>query len=327
MTTTVSSRIGRLLALIPYLASNPGTKIADLEERFGLPSNTLLTELDRILLCGQPPYLPHDYIAVDLEGDRLSLRFAEHFRQPLRLTLSEATALLVATRSLPIAAGGPLSDAAEKLSQHLASALPTEDRKSFDLTGPRIQTPFSSDRNRRMQILHEAIEAQTNVMIEYYTAGRDEMTSRQVTPWALLESEGEWYLVGHCHQRNARRHFKTTRIRNVESAPGKSTFPDSPNDLSLEEGLTDWRGRLEENVTLRFGRTSARFVRDRLPAREQRPLPNGGVELTLAVKGFDWILPWLLPFVNDLEVVHPPQLGQALADSCRDVLSRYEDDS
>ena len=44
------------------------------------------------LLCGVPPYSPVDLVDLSIQGDRVSIRFAEPFGRPVRLTLPEAIA-------------------------------------------------------------------------------------------------------------------------------------------------------------------------------------------------------------------------------------------
>src|SRR5262245_66659951 len=71
-------------------------------------------------MIGVPPYSPGDYLDVDEDPDGgVTIRLAEHFTRPLRLTAAEGLALLAAGRALLAVPGsdasGPLATALDKL--------------------------------------------------------------------------------------------------------------------------------------------------------------------------------------------------------------------
>ncbi|MGH7162146.1 MAG: protein pafC, partial [Planctomycetota bacterium] len=108
------------LSLIPLLRQRPGITFREIGEHLGLSEQSASREIPRaLMLCGIPPYLPHDYITCYTEGDRVTLRFAEHFKRPARLTLGEAAALLLALRALPPARGSPEAPAVAGLMRKL----------------------------------------------------------------------------------------------------------------------------------------------------------------------------------------------------------------
>ena len=81
-------------------------------------------DLALVLMIGVPPYSPGDYLDVEEDDDqRVTIRLAEHFRRPLRLTAAEGLALLAAGRALLAVPGsdplGPLATALDKLEQAL----------------------------------------------------------------------------------------------------------------------------------------------------------------------------------------------------------------
>lgn len=58
----------------------------------------------------------------------------------------------------------------------------------------------------------EAIHRQSRIAFSYRTAdGRD--AERIISPWALIQQGGGWYVTGHDHEREQRRNFKLTRIQ------------------------------------------------------------------------------------------------------------------
>ena len=74
-------------------------------------------------MIGVPPYSPGDYLDVDDDGEFVTIRLADQFSRPLRLTPAEGLALLAAGRTLLAVPGsdpeGPLATALAKLERAL----------------------------------------------------------------------------------------------------------------------------------------------------------------------------------------------------------------
>ena len=100
-----ASRLARLLSLLPYLIRHQDIALSELVRRLGAPAEAIVDDLDHLLLCGVPPYGPGDYVGTVVEGDRISIRAADHFRRPIRWTHPEILALTIA---LSVDPGGPV---------------------------------------------------------------------------------------------------------------------------------------------------------------------------------------------------------------------------
>jgi proteasome accessory factor C len=69
------------------------------------------------------------------------------------------------------------------------------------------------DLSQRLVKLDTAISRRKTVTFEYHTMERDDVGARKVDPYQLLFQGGQFYLVGHSHERGAVRVFRLTRIR------------------------------------------------------------------------------------------------------------------
>jgi len=65
----------------------------------------------------------------------------------------------------------------------------------------------------RLAKVETAIFRQKTITFDYYTMERDELGARRVDPYHLLFQGGEFYLLGHAHERGAIRVFRLSRIR------------------------------------------------------------------------------------------------------------------
>ena len=96
----VTERLPRLLSLVPYLLARPGIPVADAAADFGITEKQLRRDLELLWMCGLPGYGPGDLIDLSFSGDTVTVTHDAGMRRPLRLTTAEATALLVALRTL-----------------------------------------------------------------------------------------------------------------------------------------------------------------------------------------------------------------------------------
>ncbi len=267
--------VQRILALVPWIVAHPGVRKSDIAARFDIDPDRLDADLDLMLMVGVPPYSPGDYIDVEIDADdRVTLRMAESFRRPLRLAPREGLAILAAGRALLAVRGsdveGPLATALGKL----AAAL---DLPDVPVT---ISAPDHLDEVRRAAADHEELE------IEYWSAGRDEVTTRRIEPLAALYAAGEWYLDAMCLRAGDMRLFRVDRIRSVR-ATGRNfdVADDDPSGRSADALYHPRPG--DPTVVLELS-DRARWVAERYPCVSVEELGGGRlrVELTVSEPAF-----------------------------------------
>ncbi|HEX5366656.1 MAG TPA: WYL domain-containing protein, partial [Acidimicrobiales bacterium] len=201
---SASDRVARLLAVIPWIAAHDGPTVDEVCQRFGLTRRKLLDDLEVLMFVGVPPYTPDALIDVTIDGDRVWLRFADVFARPLHLTPEQALALVAAgaaSQGLPGAdPEGPLASALAKL----AGVLGVE-------PGEAVSVTLGETRPAVLEALRSAAAGHRRVRIDYYSYGRDERTTREVDPWAVVAHGGAWYLEGWCHLARGERLFRVDR--------------------------------------------------------------------------------------------------------------------
>jgi predicted DNA-binding transcriptional regulator YafY len=74
----------------------------------------------------------------------------------------------------------------------------------------------------RLAKVETAIFRNKTILFDYYTMERDEVGSRRVDPYHLLFQGGQFYLLGHAHERKAIRVFRLSRIRGKVSYATKA---------------------------------------------------------------------------------------------------------
>jgi proteasome accessory factor C len=103
-------QVARLLTLVPYLHSHPQVRLDETARAVGSTPEQVVKDLGVLFMCGLPGGYPDDLIDVDIDalegpdGVRsdgvIRVSNADYLARPLRLTPTEATAIIVALRAL-----------------------------------------------------------------------------------------------------------------------------------------------------------------------------------------------------------------------------------
>jgi proteasome accessory factor C len=305
----VGPRLGRVLAIVPYVLAHPGVTLGELAERFEVSEAELDRDLSLLPLCGLPPYTADRLIDVWVVDGAVEIRLAEYFGRPLRLTPAEGLALLAAGRALLSVPGsdaeGPLATALDKLED----ALGTRGALAIDVGG--------SD---HVEELREAAAAHEQVEIEYYSFARDEMTTRTVDPWRVFHAFGSWYLAAWCHSAVAERLFRVDRVRAVHPTGHRFEPP-----AGLDEATADsvYRpGPDDLRVTLRLA-PAATWVVESYPHEGAERAPDGSWRVVLAVSESAWLERLLLALGPDATVEAPTAARDIAANAAERLLARY----
>ena len=311
------ARLQRVLALVPWILEHPGVTLAELAERFEVDEAELELDLELLPMCGLPPYTADRLIDVYLGDDgAVSIRLAEYFERPLRLTPAEGVALVAAGRAL---LGVPGSDQDGPLATALA--------KLEDAVGARGGLAVHVDTADHLDRLREAAERGDQLEIDYYSSARDEMTTRVVDPVRVFHALGAWYLAAWCHRAQGDRLFRVDRVRALRPTGQRvETHGRDP-----EQGPSDDDGELvyrpapdDLRVRLRL-EPEAAWVAESIPVEERIERARGRVDVVLAVSGRAFLERLLLSLGPAAEVLGPAEAKEIRATAARRVLARYED--
>lgn len=94
---------------------------------------------------------------------------------------------------------------------------------------------FDSEIAKRQQKIDDAVANRKTIRFEYHTFSSDKVEERQVDPYSMMYTHGEWYLVGYSHERDGIRMFKLRRIRGrIKYIDKKVHNFEAPADFSVE---------------------------------------------------------------------------------------------
>ncbi len=200
------SRLSRILALIPYVLRREGAEVAEVLERFGYTEAQLAKDLDTVFVCGLPGYGPGDLMEAYIDENEVIIDAADYFARAPRLTSTEMISLLAA--GMAIITSGQAPKALESAIAKLQKAIVPESAQalSIDIRGE----------SSLLGTLRQAGADQQVVRISYRSLSREEETVREVEPWTVFTTLGNWYVQGHCRLARGERVFRMDRIRDLE---------------------------------------------------------------------------------------------------------------
>jgi predicted DNA-binding transcriptional regulator YafY len=253
------------------------------------------------------------------------------------MTESEAEALSLS--GLPAAAAElGLATAVAAAQLKLRAALPPRLRGSAARVADRSHLDARSWYQRATETPHlgaiaTATWEQRRLRIRYERWAQPRVVDRTIEPYALVLKAGHWYVVARDD-----RGFRTYRITRVARAEVLAETFERTDGFDL---VTHWHRYVDEfderrqqgAATLRFSENALARLRD-LPesAMAQAVLAapagtgtgrDGWTEVTIPAEPADTLVPELLRFGADVEVVSPPALRDHMVDAVRTLHHLY----
>jgi predicted DNA-binding transcriptional regulator YafY len=179
----------------------------------------------------------------------------------------------------------------------------------------------SRDLSQRLSKIETAISRRKTIEFTYYTMERDETEKRKVDPFHLVFRGGQFYLIGHSHEREAVRVFRLSRIQGKVGYASKAEHDFTPpEDFNRRDygQRADWQlGEIRGSAKI--------FVRDRIAWLVERDFGEFG-ELRAAKKAdgapgkgsiyeTDYastreLIAWVLRWRQNAQVLAPDELRE-----------------
>jgi len=259
------------------------------------------------------------HLSVDKPADGLSeqenyslARGAFHLT-PIEFTDAELAALQTALSLLDgkFAYAEPLRLALQQIAWGRPSPLDTPAQRSIGLG--ITASAGGAELSSRLAKVDTAIHRRKRIEFEYFTMKTGQTQLRKVDPYLLLFEGGQFYLVGHSHERGAIREFRLSRIQGKVSYSTKAE-----HDFQRPEGF-DPR-EYANRIPWQLGdlvETADIWVSDRIAWQVERSFgaygqmvanEDGGRVYRTAYANSRLLLSWVLGFGEHARVLGPPEL-------------------
>jgi proteasome accessory factor C len=263
------------------------------------------------------------------EQENYSLR-PENFHLPaIAFTDAELASLQTALSLLDgeFAYAEPLRLALQQISWGRPSPLQAPDQGSIALgiTG----SAGGHDLSQRLAKVETAIFRNKTITFDYYTMQRDELGARKVDPYHLLFQGGQFYVLGHSHERGALRVFRLSRIRGKVAYASKAEHDfKRPADFDPRAyaNRADWQ----------FGddtRTADIWISDRIAWQVERNFgrfgtvtqaDDGAIVFHTPYANARQLVSWVLRLGEHARVLGPEELQAEVAERVELLAARHE---
>ncbi len=191
------------------------------------------------------------------------------------------------------------------------------------------------DLSQRLSKIETAISRRKTIEFTYYTMERDETEKRRVDPFHLVFRSGQFYLIGHAHERDAVRVFRLSRIQGKVGYASKAEHDFSPpEDFERRDygQRADWQlGEIRGTAKI--------FVRDRIswlierdfsdygelrPAKKADGAPGKGSVFETPYASPRELIAWVLRWRQNARVLAPEELREEADGRLGMLHSRHE---
>jgi proteasome accessory factor C len=312
----VSTRLVRLLNMVPYFQANPRITYDEAAADLGVSTKQLREDLNQLWMCGLPGYGPGDLIDFEFSGDTIEVTFSAGIDQPLRLTSPEATGLLVALRALVDVPGVVDPEAARSAIAKIESAAGTVAHGAAS-----AEPEPAPAENQVAAAVREAVRDARALDIEYYSASGDTLSSRTVDPIRVVLVGDYSYLEAWSRDAEGVRLFRFDRIVDARALDEPSAPPEPALQGPPDTSLFDADPSLP-SATLKVA-PSATWMLEYYPMRVVAELPDGYCEAAMTYASDDWMTRLVLGFGAEVTVLAPESLVERVREAAAGALRAY----
>ena len=186
------------------------------------------------------------------------------------------------------------------------------------------------DLSQRLSKIETAISRRKTIEFTYYTMERGETEKRRVDPYHLVFRGGQFYLIGHSHERDAVRVFRLSRIQGKVGYASKAEHDFSPPE---DFDRRDYGSRADWQLGETRG-TAKIFIRERIAwlierdfgaygglrnAKKSDGAPGKGRVFETSYASERELIAWVLRWRQNAQVLAPDDLREE-AEKRRDLL-------
>lgn len=203
-------RISRLTSILTQLQGKRLTTATELAKKYGVSVRTIYRDIRTLENSGVPVFTEEGKGYCLVEGYSLP---------PVTFSETEANALITAEQIIAQNKDTSLVDNYKNAIAKLKAILSSNTKDRVQILSERIQirnlTGKEQTSNYLMEI-QQAISNSTHLHIEYQSL-QEEMSSRDIEPFAIYSTQENWLLIAHCCVKNDFRAFRLDRIRSLKT--------------------------------------------------------------------------------------------------------------
>lgn len=311
------NRTDRLLAIVLELQGRRRATADHLARTFEVSTRTIYRDIQALGEAGVP--------IVSAPGQGYWL-MEGYFLPPVHFTTEEATLLLLGSEVMVQSFDAHYRSAAQSAGRKIEGVLPDDLRREVRYLVDNIRFVELAGAERARH--HPKLSALRGAIIDRFTVTfgyvkrNGERSVRTVDPHGLFHLDGVWMLSAFCHDRQAFRAFRLSRMGEPTVTARRFERQSAVTERDSRDG-----DRRDLVVRALFTPEAARWLGER-PSYftvERRDGDEGSL-LTLAARSVDDLLPWLLGWGAEVTVLSPAVVRDRLREEAVALAERYAQD-
>lgn len=310
-------RLDRLVALIVLLQSKRLIGGKEIAEYFKVSLRTVYRDINSICEAGVP-------VAVE-NGEGYGIMEGYHL-PPVMFTAEEAAALFTGAKLAENLTDASIKKHTQSAIMKIKSVLP--DRTNAYLE--RLQDslllypkPLNQEgfKDNVLTTIQDAIVQNFVLKIEYYSVWNDEWTERKIEPVGISYYSNHWHIIAWCRLRNDIRDFRADRLRSV--CKTEEIFKPRSDQLFLEYNRKFQQVDSLEKICIKVPKVVSFSLKDKLFPGYMEEEVNGKVVLTFWSPDRSWLIPLLLCYSTNVEILYPSEIKRLLAEQATQMVKHY----
>ncbi len=266
----------------------------------------------------------------ELGGYRLDKKDNDHYELPgLWFNAEEIYALMTMQHLLSnMDTGGILAPHIKPLHSRLTELLGSAN-DSQDQLQKRIKVETIGARKFDLtyfQGIGSSLLKRKRIVIDYMGRGRNELSTREISPQRLIYYKDNWYLDAWCHLKEDIRSFSVDAIKRVDILETKAIdISEAKLNEELGSGYGIFSGKDIKWATLKFTPERAKWTAYEKwhPKQIGKFLDDSSYELKVPYSKEPELIIDIMKYGSDVEVVDPPDLRKKIQENLIKTLRNY----
>jgi predicted DNA-binding transcriptional regulator YafY len=175
-----------------------------------------------------------------------------------------------------------------------------------------------------------ALRTKHTVSFDYQPLQKSGYKKRIVNPYHAISQNGNWYIIGHCHDKKEPRLFSLSRMKKAALTKKSFTIPvDFNPDNYYDSKIGVWASyRTPYDIELLIDNEIGVYALERRwHTNQQVEQREDGVYVKFNTTQMPEVLRWVLGQGHTVKALGPPELIEMVKDECKKVLSMYTNEA
>jgi predicted DNA-binding transcriptional regulator YafY len=253
------------------------------------------------------------------------------FIKSVMLTEGELFSIALFDQMLEQYRNTPLENDLRRIFAKIAQSLPeTVSVRSAFLNSQMSFIPDAAGKAdaKTFACIFTALKTKSTITFDYQPLSKETPMKRTADPYHAISQKGNWYFIGHCHDKNEPRMFAFSRVHNAALTKKHFTIPPTFNaDDYFDKEMGVWASsRDPATVELLFDKELRTFAIDRQwhsgQTVEQRK--DGSVYVKFTTTQMPEVLRWVLGQGHTVKALGPVELVERVKEEAGKIRGMYE---